>query len=532
MMRMPSNSERRLVRRAALASIEVIAVAVMLAFAMQTASAQLFDRFPFGDGGRPPPQRGGGGGFFWPWQKPPQAQKPQQQTVDFNKAPPPRKLEVPPTVNVVVMGDAMSDWLAYGLEDAFAETPEMGVIRKHRTVSGLLRSEGRDAFDWPQAARDILNSEKADLVVMMIGLSDRQSIRERQVRGGAQQRQPAQQANQQANQPSNQPPASTPPRSGEATDEPREADNADATPPVAAPEPVTPGVTTYEFRSEKWAELYGRRIDETIAAMKSKGAPVFWVGLPPVRGARSIADVGYLNELFRAHAEKAGIVYVDLWDGFVDEGGNFTVQGPDFEGQIRRLRSGDGVYFTKAGARKLAHYVEREIRRVMLARTTPMATPTPEDQPQALPEKRPGVATRPAVGPVVPLTASPAASEGLLGDARSRAQSPDPLANRVLVRGEPLAGAAGRADNFAWPRYDGLPTAPLGASSTVTEPDPPPSAPPPAAAAASTKKPAAPALDPGLAPPKPAQPRTGRADAAPPRPSGLIPGFGRLFEGR
>jgi uncharacterized protein len=31
-------------------------------------------------------------------------------------------------------------------------------------------------------------------------------------------------------------------------------------------------------------------------------------------------------------------------------------KGPDFEGQIRRLRSGDGVHFTTAGALKLAHY--------------------------------------------------------------------------------------------------------------------------------------------------------------------------------
>ena len=44
------------------------------------------------------------------------------------------------------------------------------------------------------------------------------------------------------------------------------------------------------------------------------------------------------------------------------------LQGPDFEGQIRRLRSGDGIYFTKAGARKLAHYVEREILRSLVAR--------------------------------------------------------------------------------------------------------------------------------------------------------------------
>ena len=48
-------------------------------------------------------------------------------------------------------------------------------------------------------------------------------------------------------------------------------------------------------------------------------------------------------------------------DGFVDEAGRFLQQGPDFEGQTRRLRSYDGVYFTRVGARKLAHDVEREI---------------------------------------------------------------------------------------------------------------------------------------------------------------------------
>jgi hypothetical protein len=60
---------------------------------------------------------------------------------------------------------------------------------------------------------------------------------------------------------------------------------------------------------------------------------------------------------YRSRAEKAGIVYVDIWDGFVDEAGQFSPQGPDYEGQIRRLRTSDGVYFTKFGARKLADYV-------------------------------------------------------------------------------------------------------------------------------------------------------------------------------
>ena len=36
-----------------------------------------------------------------------------------------------PERNVLVLGDAMADWLAYGLEDAYTERPDMGVIRKH-----------------------------------------------------------------------------------------------------------------------------------------------------------------------------------------------------------------------------------------------------------------------------------------------------------------------------------------------------------------------------------------------------------------
>ena len=84
----------------------------------------------------------------------------------------------------------MADWLAYGLEDAFSDTPELGVTRRHRTGSGLLRSEGRDAYDWVQGAKDALARDKADFVVMMIGLGDRHPYprapaRAREPAGGA-----------------------------------------------------------------------------------------------------------------------------------------------------------------------------------------------------------------------------------------------------------------------------------------------------------------------------------------------------------
>ena len=55
-----------------------------------------------------------------------------EQPPDYSHAPSatPRK---DATVKVVVMGDANADWLAFGLEDAFSEKPEIGIVRKHRT---------------------------------------------------------------------------------------------------------------------------------------------------------------------------------------------------------------------------------------------------------------------------------------------------------------------------------------------------------------------------------------------------------------
>jgi uncharacterized protein len=70
-----------------------------------------------------------------------------------------------------------------------------------------------------------------------------------------------------------------------------------------------------------------------------------------------------------------------LDNGFIDEEGNFSLRGPDYNGQIRQLRSTDGVYFIKAGTVKLGHYVEREIQRLATARATPVALPAPEPQP-------------------------------------------------------------------------------------------------------------------------------------------------------
>jgi hypothetical protein len=460
----------------------LIAVAVAVALLVGIAgpaSAQFFNFPSFGGPPRPPqglPQRGGGFGGGGGWQggdlfAPFQQQAPRRERTvreDYSRAPAPEKRETVPERNVLVLGDGMADWLAYGLEDTYADQPDMGVIRRPKTYSGLIKYQPKgDPADWAAAAKGILATEKPEAIVVMLGLNDRLSMREPAVEKPD--AKPTDKKDGRA-KPEAKPeakPADAKPgaKPDEAAGKPGEkavdaelspddaADNSDA-PPVTAPEKSTRSPNgIYEFREERWVELYNRKIEELIAVLKSKGVPVLWVGLPAVRGTKATADMLFLDSLYREAAGKAGIAYVDVWDGFVDEAGRYLQQGPDFEGQIRRLRSYDGVYFTQAGARKLAHYVEREITRLLAGRSAPIALPTEPATPDA--NAKPGQpAPRPLAGPIMPLVESSVGTDQLLGGPGSRPAAVDPLAARTLVKGEPLAPPAGRADDFAWPRRE------------------------------------------------------------------------------
>src|SRR5262245_8749379 len=398
---------------------------------------------------------GWGGGWFDRRYDDPYRQE-REAPVDYSRAPPPSQKKPEATTPIVVVGDANADWLAYGLEDAFSENPEIAVVRKHRTDSSLIRYDQRRELEWPQVAREIIAAEKPKFIVMMIGNNDHQTIREKAPpapRPGAPkpntQATPATPATPSATTP--MPPSDPeqqPPQPSEA------AEPANMTPEQARRASDGP----WEFHTEKWELAYIRRIDATIAALKSAGVPVMWVGLPSQRATKASADSSYLNELFRSRAERAGIVYVDIWDGFVDEAGRYSAQGPDYEGQTRRLRSADGVYFTKFGARKLAHYVEREIQRSIANRGVPVALPVPVDPGAQAPNANPGGPTqRPAAGPVVSLTAMNATAEELVGGGgRANPSAVDAIAWRVLSKGEPMAAPSGRADDFSWPRGSAL----------------------------------------------------------------------------
>jgi uncharacterized protein len=455
-----------------------IALAIAVAAAPLPAGAQFFGSYNNYYGqrpSRPPPSRGffsfplfgnpgGGGDQYNPFYRP------TPPPVESYKPPPPRKLETPPSTTVMVIGDTMADWLAYGLEEVLSDTPDVGVVRNIRPTSGLIRYDAKnDSLEWSGIVKDALVNEKPSAIVIMLGLNDRLPFRDKVPPKSS--LQAAQAAQPQA--PSLNQDRTAPPAADAAKPEGEQ-------PAAAASEPARQGPPgTYEFHTDKWAELYAKRVDDMIAALKSKGVPVLWVGLPAVYGTKSTGDMAYLDEIFRARAERAGIVYVDIWDGFVDENGRYVTQGPDFEGQTRRLRTGDGVHFTKYGAIKLAQYVAQDLRRVMSSHVVPVALPAPESGPA-----KPVSGARPAVGPVLPLTADTSVdSTTLLGDGgRSAPANADPVAVRVLTHGDPIPAPSGRADDFSWPR-------PGSDANAEAAPEPvTPAAPPPKGAPANPKK--------------------------------------------
>src|SRR6516164_6862986 len=169
----------RILSAAALFAAEAVVGITLLAAAPERAGAQLFDdRFPF----QSRRQRG-----LFDWFEPAPQQQQERAPPDFSKAPPPKKAdpkaEAAATTPIMVFGDAMADWLGYGLELAYADSPEIGILRRHRTNSGLIRTEVRndprgEYPDWPQAAREMIAAQKPKFVLMMVGVNDRKQIRE------------------------------------------------------------------------------------------------------------------------------------------------------------------------------------------------------------------------------------------------------------------------------------------------------------------------------------------------------------------
>jgi uncharacterized protein len=224
-----------------------------------------------------------------------------------------------------------------------------------------------DYYDWNAAVGDILKSETYQVAVVMFGANDAQAI-----------------------------------RSGK--------------------DWVKPG-------TDAWREIYGQRVEAFLKKLRSAGMAVYWVGLPIMRSPDQSNDAEVMNEVFREKAFINGAKFIDTWSGFTDESGRYSAYGPDMQGEVRRLRADDGIHFTMRGYLKLAHFVEKEIRRDLslakLERNIPLAG-SEDEQAKVM-----GRLVNPAKSPVPATPDKPLATEP---DGSSAGHAPDAAGTSAQVQ--------------------------------------------------------------------------------------------------
>ncbi len=212
-------------------------------------------------------------------------------------APTPAAPAVAPDFFIAVLGNGMAASLADGLRQAFPDKPDIGILPQVKAISGLVRD---DYYNWPQQVAALLNgTQHIDAAVMFLGTDDHQPIRT---------------------------------ASGYV-------------------KPDTP----------QWTQMYQARVTALMGLFAAKHVPLIWVGLPIVRSPRLAAAYLSLNDIYKAAALASGATYVDLWDGFEDDKGNYNVMGPDAQGNEARLRKSDGIHFTPEGANKAAQFLQASI---------------------------------------------------------------------------------------------------------------------------------------------------------------------------
>lgn len=128
-------------------------------------------------------------------------------------------------------------------------------------------------------------------------------------------------------------------------------------------QPIKSGRDWLKVGSDGWRKIYGQRVEAFIKKLRQANVAVYWMGLPVMRSPGQSSDAEAMNDLFREKAFINGAKFIDTWNGFTDEGGRYSPYGPDMTGQVKRLRANDGVHFTMRGYLKLAHFVEKELRR-------------------------------------------------------------------------------------------------------------------------------------------------------------------------
>jgi uncharacterized protein len=214
------------------------------------------------------------------------------------------------STKILVAGDSMiAGGFGLFLERALQRDHGYDVVRRGKTSSGLARP---DFFDWMKEARELVEARQPDVSIVMFGGNDVQGLY--MGRDAAKRR------------------------------------------------------AWVTWHDEGWVAEYSRRVAEFCDILAPDDQRVYWIGLPIMRPDKFRSRCDRVNAIYRAQmAVRKNATFVDTWPVLADDEGNYADRialQPASEGKkpkLVRVRAGDGIHLSPAGAHHLVAHVLSEL---------------------------------------------------------------------------------------------------------------------------------------------------------------------------
>ena len=202
--------------------------------------------------------------------------------------------DLPPR-SILALGDSLSIGLADALEIRFAKTPGLRFAKFGKVSSGLARP---DFFDWEKRMEALASAHKPDIAVIMIAANDNKTM-------------------------------------------------------------TAPSGARLAFGRSGWNEEYARRVQNMIDIIRSHNpdAKIFWAGAPVMADASLDQDIKTIHSVIKAQlALNPQAWFVDTRPVLADAAGRYAqyLSSPALSKKPVKIRAGDGVHLTAAGAELLA----------------------------------------------------------------------------------------------------------------------------------------------------------------------------------
>lgn len=198
-------------------------------------------------------------------------------------------------LRVAIVGDSLAAGLGYFAERVFL--PRLvRVSGQGRISTGLARP---DYFNWPYTMHRIVDRFDPDLVIVMLGENDHQSLQ------------------------------------------------------------TVHGEREARIGTSEWPATYRERVLTMMRIATSQGAKVVWVGLPISADFRLRDHSRRQNEIFQFAASISNdVAYFDAWDRFREPRGGYTAYFREGS-RVILIREGDGLHFNAIGYTILAREIAK-----------------------------------------------------------------------------------------------------------------------------------------------------------------------------